>query len=231
MLAEERDSFLKRTRLAPEQLLVTNAIRDELSPAIIEGVDAAMIGGAGAYSVTHTYGWTQNLIDVCSACADQKLPLFGSCWGHQFIARAFGGEVVHDDERSEMGTREVELTEAGVADPLFEPFPKRFWAQMGHQDRVSVLPQDAIELASNDVAPFQAFRLGDLPIYGTQFHSELDEEAERGRLYAYRDHYPEMQVDGNFQETLNSLRPAPDVDDLLYHFLQLYGVEELDHAA
>ncbi len=225
MLAEELESFGKRTRLAPEQFLVTNALRDDLSRDVLENVDAVMIGGAGAYSVTKTYAWTNHLIDLCKACADQEIPLFGSCWGHQFIARAFGGSVVNDDTRSEMGTHHVELTEAGKADPLFDVFPHSFLAQMGHQDRVAVLPQGAIELAQNDVAPFQAFRLADLPVYGTQFHSELDEAAERSRLFAYRDHYPEMQVDVAFQETLDSLRPTPDVDDLLYHFLQLYAVE------
>ena len=130
-----------------------------------------------------------------------------------------------------MGTHHVELTEAGKSDPLFEPFPPRFLAQMGHQDRVAELPPDAIELATNDVAPFQAFRLADAPIYGTQFHSELDDKAERGRLITYRDHYPEMQVESFFQETLNALRPTPDVDDLLYQFLQLYAVEQGDQAA
>ena len=231
VLAEERESFLKRTRLAPEQLAVTNALRDDLSTSVLGDVDAVLIGGAGAYSVTKTYTWTDSLIDLCTACGDRQMPLFGSCWGHQFIARAFGGSVIHDDERSEMGTHQVELTEAGKSDPLFEPFPPRFLAQMGHQDRVAELPSGAIELATNDVAPYQAFRLADAAIYGTQFPSELDDEAERGRLIPYRDHYPEMQVESVFQETLASLRPTPDVDGLLYHFLQLYAVEEADQAA
>ena len=225
VLAEERESFLKRTRLAPEQLAATNALWDDLTESLLDDVDAVLIGGAGAYSVAETYAWTDSLIDLCTACGDRQMPLFGSCWGHQFIARAFGGSVIHDDERSEMGTHHVELTEAGKSDPLFEPFPTRFLAQMGHQDRVAELPSGAVELATNEVAPFQAFRLADAPIYGTQFHSELDDEAERGRLITYRDHYPEMQVESVFQETLASLRPTPDVDDLLYHFLQLYAVE------
>jgi len=231
VLGEERESFLKRTRLAPDQLAVTNALQDDLSTSVLDDVDAVLIGGAGAYSVTETYEWTDNLIDLCNACADRQMPLFGSCWGHQFIARAFGGSVIHDDERSEMGTHHVELTKAGNSDLLFEPFPTRFLAQMGHQDRVAELPSSAIELALNDVAPFQAFRLADAPIYGTQFHSELDDEAERGRLITYRDHYPEMRVESVFQETLANLRPTPDVDDLLYHFLQLYAVEETSQAA
>lgn len=226
VIKEEQESFLTRTRLSADQLLVTSAPHEPLPPTLLDGVDAILIGGAGAYSVTQTYDWTQGLIDFCHTCHDKQMPLFGSCWGHQFIARAFGGSVIHDEDRSEMGTREVELTEAGSADPLFEPFPNKFWAQMGHQDRVNRLPENAVELATNDAAPNQAFRLKDAAIYGTQFHSELDEAAERSRLYAYRDHYPEMQDDALFQETIDALRPTPDVDDLLYHFLQLYALDQ-----
>ena len=226
VLAEERQSFLDRTGLDASQLVATNALRDSLSPALLDGVDAVMIGGAGAYSVTETYGWTQSLVDLCQACADRAVPLFGSCWGHQFIARAFGGEVVHDPGRAEMGTHEVEVTAAGRLDPLFAALPDRFGTQMGHQDRVSVLPPGATELARNDRAPHQAFRLDGLPVYGTQFHSELDAATERGRLVTYRDHYPEMADDDHFQSVLDALRETPDADDLLRRFLLLYAVED-----
>lgn len=223
VLREERESFRARGGLGPDALLVTNALRDALSPALLDGADAVMIGGAGAYSVTETYDWTPALIDVCHACADRGVPLFGSCWGHQFIARAFGGEVVHDPERAEMGTHAVVLTEAGRRDPLFGTLPGRFATQMGHQDRVARLPAGAVELATNDRAPHQAFRLGDAPIYGTQFHSELDEETERQRLLAYRAHYPEMADDDAFQAVLDGLGPSPEADDLLRRFLVLYA--------
>lgn len=176
VIAEEQASFRARTGLRPDQLVVTNVLMETLEPALLDDVDAVMIGGAGAYSVTQTYVWTDALAELCRACADRAVPLFGSCWGHQFIARAFGGTVINDPERAEMGTHDVRLTEAGRADPLFGTLPERFGTQMGHHDRVAVLPPGATELAENDTAPYQAFRLDGLPIYGTQFHSELDEK-------------------------------------------------------
>ena len=226
VLREEVGTFLERCRLRPDQLLTTNALTEPLTPALLDGVDALMIGGAGAYSVAQTYAWTGALVDVVQACHDRVLPLFGSCWGHQFIARAFGGTVVHDPSRAEMGTHEVELTEAGGRDPLFADFPHWFPAQMGHQDRVSALPPGAVELARNATAPYQAFRLADRPIYGTQFHSELDVERERQRLVAYRAHYAEMQHDGAFAATLDRLRETPEVDGLLYAFLCRFAVPD-----
>ncbi|MEL6615460.1 MAG: hypothetical protein AAFQ43_06970, partial [Bacteroidota bacterium] len=88
------------------------------------------------------------------------------------------------------------------------------------------LPPDATELAANETAPNQAFRIDGTGIYGTQFHSELDDETEKGRLIAYRDHYPEMADEAVFRATLDSIRPSPHADDLIRRWLMLYAVED-----
>lgn len=224
ILVEEHHSFLERCGLAPHQMVVTNAIQDPLTEDLLTDVDAVLIGGAGAYSVTKTYGWTPDLIRLIEVLYDRSMPLFGSCWGHQFIARALGGKVINDPKRAEMGCHAVHLTKKGQSDPLFKQFPTSFMANMGHQDRVAVMPNGAVELAYNATAPFQAFRFVDRPIYGTQFHSELNASAERKRLYAYRDHYPAMQDDGTFQATLDTLAETTEVDGLLERFLKHYAV-------
>lgn len=224
VVREEQETFLERCALRPDQLAVTNALTDPLDGNLLDGVDAVMIGGAGAYSVTHTYPWTAPLVRLVRGCYDRRLPLFGSCWGHQFIARALGGTVIEDRARAEMGTHAVDLTEDGRADSLFRGFPPRFPAQMGHQDRVSVLPPEAVELARNATAPFQAFRIAGRPIYGTQFHSELSVERVRQRLVAYRAYYTEAQDDPSFEATLAALRDTPEVDGLLAAFLRRFAV-------
>lgn len=226
VIEEERQTFLERCHLRPEQLLTVNALSEPLDEHLLDDVDAVMIGGAGAYSVTHTYPWTSALIRLVEGCYERRLPLFGSCWGHQFIARAFGGTVIKDVEHSEMGTHKVALTEAGCTDPLFYDFPRQFSAQMGHQDRVSILPSGAVELARNETAPFQAFRIEDRPIYGTQFHSELDAERERQRLIAYRAYYTETQSEAEFERTVAELHDTPEVDGLLSTFLLRFAVEQ-----
>ena len=91
---EEQQSFIDRCGLAPHQLLVTDVLTQPLSPDVLDGVDAVLIGGAGAYSVTQTYDWTPDLIALVQTIRDRSIPLFGSCWGHQFIARALGGTVI-----------------------------------------------------------------------------------------------------------------------------------------
>ena len=58
---EEQQTFIKRCKIRPDQLLPTNALKDILDERVLDDVDAVMIGGAGAYSVTRTYSWTRDL--------------------------------------------------------------------------------------------------------------------------------------------------------------------------
>jgi len=222
VLADELASFRERTGLRGDQILSTSALLDPLSIDLLEDVDAVLIGGASAYSVTQTYGWTAPLIVLCRACAERSLPLFGSCWGHQFVARAFGGEVVHDPDRGEIGTHEVSLTEAAASDPVFRHLPSRLPVQMGHHDRVSRLPESGVELATSRTAPIQAFRIEGAPVYGTQFHSELDATRVRARMMTYRRYYANLAEEATFREIYDSVRQTPDADALLRTFLEEY---------
>lgn len=224
MERQEQNCFLERCRLRPDQLKSVNVTRDPLSPALLDNVDAFMIGGAGEYSAQNDFPWTESLLDLIREARRRALPTFGSCWGHQVIARAFGGRVVRDSERAELGCGVVELTPAGREDPLFRRFPKRFKANMGHHDRVVELPEGAVELACNE-QPYQSFRMKDEPIYGTQFHSELDADRERERLIVYREYYREdLPDDDTFQKVLDSLAATTEVDHLLYDFLTTYAL-------
>ena len=223
MEQQERACFLERGRLRPNQLRTVNVARgDDPSPALLDDADALLIGGAGKYSATQTYPWTEPLHAFIQRAADRRLPTLGSCWGHQVIARALGGRVVHDPDHSELGCGWVELTAASANDPLFCRFPTRFRANMGHHDRVVELPNGATELARND-QPNQAFRLIDVPFYGTQFHSELDAERERERILAYREYYRKALPDEEtVQRVLNDLADTTEVDNLLYDFLTTF---------
>ena len=224
---DEQKSFLERCKLRPDQLLTSNVLFDRLHDGLLDNVDAVMFGGAGAHTVTQTYEWTKDLVSFVGRVDELGLPLFGSCWGHQFIAFAYGGEVIYDVERSEIGCGWVDLTDLGSEDPLFRDFPERFRANMGHHDRVSVLPESAEELATNQISPFQAFRIQGKPIYGTQFHSELDAEAVRGRLFAYRHLYPEMGDDDSFNRLVTTLAETTEVDGLLELFLRRTAVQQV----
>lgn len=225
MERQEQECFLERCRIHREQLHALNVVHSPLPEDILDDADAMMIGGAGEYSALDTPSWMPSLLRVVRQAAERHLPTFGSCWGHQVIARAFGGTLVHDPDRAELGCGTVQLTSAGQQDPLFNRFSASFNVNMGHHDRVDVLPANAVELACNDSQRNQAFRLKDRPVYGTQFHSELDADRERERLIAYRDYYrQDLPDEDTFQKVLDSLAETSEVDSLLHDFLVAFAV-------
>jgi GMP synthase (glutamine-hydrolysing) len=231
MVEQEQSCFVERCRVPREQFRIVNVGRgDRPSPADLTGVDAVLIGGAGKFSATDDYEWTPAVLDFVRHVVEAGVPLFGSCWGHQIIARALGGRVVYDPDRSELGCGWVELTETGTNDPLFHRFPRRFRANMGHHDRVAELPPNAVELARNDQR-YQAFRLAGAPVYGTQFHSELDAQRERERILEYREYYRDALPDQEtVQRVLDNLADTTEVDHLLYDFLTTFVVRDRPSA-
>ena len=144
-----------------------------------------LLGGSGHYSAAGEGEWLERALDLMREIHRLAKPTFASCWGFQAMARAMGGRCVHDLPNAEVGTIEVELTDAGREDPLFGNLPTRFAAQAGHEDHVVELPPDAVLLASSDRVREQAFRFAGQPIYCTQFHPELDRTAMMERVIAY----------------------------------------------
>ncbi len=223
MERQEQQCFVERCRLPLEQFVPANVAHDAIHEGLLDGVDALMIGGAGEYSARKNYPWMPNLLALVHAAYARELPTFGSCWGHQVIARAFGGTVIYDSLRAEFGCGMIELTDDAAEDPLLGHYPRRFRANLGHHDRVVVLPDNAVELAFNASQRNQAYRIKDRPIYGTQFHSELDARRERERLEAYG-HLYENELGNHevYQRVLDSLAETTEADHLLYDFLRTF---------
>lgn len=228
MELQEIHCFLERCRLEPYQLDNFNLAFSPTAEidGFFDGYDAFFIGGAGEYSAVENYEWMPLALDLVREAYRLEIPTFGSCWGHQLIARALGGQVVHDPDKAEMGCHHIELTDAGQRDTLFCDFPHSFLANTGHHDRVTILPESAVELAFNRTQPNEAFRIVDRPMFGTQFHSELDAHRERERLVRYRQHYlDEIGSEEVFQSVLRALRETTEVDHLMHDFLTKFAIE------
>lgn len=221
-LEQERSCFIERCGVARAAFRFINLVdQPGIRWSDVSDAHAVLIGGAGAHSVTVDHPFTEPLREVVSRVLDERRPLFGSCWGHQFLARMTGGSVISDPEHAEVGTFPVHLTPAGSADPLFADTPTPFWAQLGHNDRVDRLGPVWAVLAGSERCPIQVIRRADAPVYGTQFHPELDDERLRQRLEVYREAYaaePEA-----YQAVLRRVRPSIDADRLLARFLELYA--------
>jgi GMP synthase (glutamine-hydrolysing) len=104
------------------------------------------------------------------------LPILGICYGHQLLAKMFGG-VVRRAEVREYGLAEVLIDRPlGVLRGLGPR--ERVW--MSHADTVYSLPEEFEALAHTDACPVAAFRHASKPIYGLQWHPEV-EHTEKGR--------------------------------------------------
>lgn len=225
ILLQEQECFLERCEIQQDQLISMNVLdgtAQDINAIELAEFDALMIGGSGAYSAANDYPWMGALLALVKRAYDLSFPTFGSCWGHQVIARALGGTVEYDKELTEMGCHTIHLNDSGQQDALFKDFPQYFKANMGHHDRVVTLPPDALDLAFSATQPHQAFKIQDKPIYGTQFHSELNAERERERLITYRPFYTEVETEELFQEIIDGLAETTEVDGLLLKFLEVY---------
>jgi len=216
---QERECFVELSGLGADQFDWWNVVdRPQVAWRDVEGYDAVVIGGAGAHSVTETYPFTAPLARLVERAAEQRQPLFGSCWGHQFVAQTLGGEVRTDLERKELGTYEVELTAAGAADPWLAGLPQRFGVQLGHHDRVTRLPPGGVELAFSELCPNQAFRMKGAPVYGAQFHVELDKPRMIARAMVYQDEY--LADPGALGRLVEALEPTPEASTLFRRFVE-----------
>ena len=73
----------------------------------------------------------------------------------------------------EIGVLEVELTDKGVVDPIFQGMGSTQQCLQWHSVRVAQAPEDAIVLAESDVCAIQAMRIGS-NAWSMQYHVEIE---------------------------------------------------------
>jgi len=185
MAAHEIRGFAKHLRCQESTIRIHDLISGQPSRASLDDVDAVLIGGSGDYSVVTGGPWLESALDTMRQLHDLSKPTFASCWGFQAFSLALGGSVVTDLDRAEVGSFDLHLTQMGREDPIFSPMGEVFCAQMGHQDIVEKLPEGALCLASSERVANEAFVFPGKPIYGTQFHPELDLSTLLDRLRTY----------------------------------------------
>lgn len=112
-------------------------------------------------------------------------PILGMCASHQLIGEFFGGKVRSASD-SESGTPEfgkIEITIDKEAD-LFKGLPKKFAVWESHNDEVSEISSELELLAHSDTCSFEAIKHIERPIYGVQFHPEVQHTQFGREIYA-----------------------------------------------
>ncbi|TWT31731.1 type 1 glutamine amidotransferase [Blastopirellula retiformator] len=202
MRTQEIGCFAQALQCDASQIEPFDLLQGAPSERHLAEIDMVMIGGSGHYSVASEGEWLEVALAGLRKIVELEVPMFGSCWGFQALARALGGRVIHDLQHAELGTHELFLTDAGKADPIFGQLSERFPAYMGHEDRVIELPPGVDLLASSKQVPQQAFRVHGKPVYCTQFHPELTVATLLERVRAYPEYcekiagvpYPEFEA-------------------------------------
>ncbi len=100
-----------------------------------------------------------------------KLPILGICLGHQSIAEAFGGKIIHAKVPMHGKATEISLN---TGCPIFEGLPEKITAARYHSLVVDTitLPSCLNVIATDGEGQIMALRHKSHPTYGVQFHPE-----------------------------------------------------------
>lgn len=158
-----------RARL-PAEVEVCRVFAGEQLPDLTS-FDGVLLTGS-PLSVRDEAPWMAEIGRKALAAAEAGVPVLGVCFGHQLLGELLGGRVEKNPEGLEVGTIQVELSEAGRADPLFEGVSPTPAVNATHRDILVKPPEGATLLASNTNTAWQAFGVGER-IRCVQFHPEL----------------------------------------------------------
>lgn len=138
-------------------------------PALDAGVKGVILSGS-PFSVRDRQAPEADLTAVKG-----KLPLLGVCYGAQYLAQRFGGEVAPSATR-EYGRAMLTRTKDG--DPLVRSLSKTSQVWMSHGDTIVRLPERYTVVASTEDVPVAAYRIEGEPTWGIQFHPEVYHSTE-----------------------------------------------------
>ena len=103
-----------------------------------------------------------------------KIPVLGLCYGAQWLAKNFGGEVSASAHR-EYGRSPLAKHSNSV---LFNNVSQTSVVWMSHGDTITKLPSDFEPHATTENGALAAFKVKDKTIFGLQFHPEVTHSEE-----------------------------------------------------
>lgn len=144
-------------------------------PALDESVKGVILSGS-PFSVRDAKAPQADLSSIKG-----KLPLLGICYGAQYLAYKFGGDVNASIAR-EYGRATLTVTDP--QSPLMGGISEKSQVWMSHGDTIAKLPEGAEVIASTDDVENAAFHIKGEDTYGVQFHPEVYHTAEGTAMLA-----------------------------------------------
>lgn len=154
------------------------------APPAPDACDAWIITGSAA-SVYDGHPWIDRLEAFVRDVRREGVPLIGICFGHQLVARAFGGRVERAATGWHVGQHPLHLDRQ---EPWMRPPAPTVLLPASHQDQVVTLPPGAIPLGGHGTCPVGVFRL-DRSLLCVQGHPEFTEAYGRDLLEYKREQF------------------------------------------
>lgn len=144
---------------------VTVKRNDEVGVEFAQGFDGVLLSpGPGTPTEAGI------CIDMVHYCADNNIPLFGVCLGHQAIAEAFGGVVSRAPELLHGKTSQVFHQGVSVMAALPQPFTATRYHSLAVEN--DTVPADFDVTAQTESNVVMGIRHRTKNIEGVQFHPE-----------------------------------------------------------
>ncbi len=142
-------------------------------PAIDETVKGVILSGS-PFSVRD-----ENAPKPDLSLIKGQMPLLGVCYGAQYLAHFFGGEVKPSDSR-EYGR--ANLGYVDETNPLFKNISQHTQVWMSHGDTIVSIPENYQVIASTADVEYAAYQINDEPTFAIQFHPEVYHTTEGTEL-------------------------------------------------
>jgi len=137
-------------------------------PPVTDVKAAIVLGCPISVNIYREHDFLLRLYDFMSKAVAAEKPILGLCMGGQMLAMVLGARVRRNPVR-EIGIYDVQLTETGSQDKIYDGFKSTFPVFHWHNDTFDI-PEGARHLAEGENCPNQAFRKGSA--VGIQFHLE-----------------------------------------------------------
>ena len=113
----------------------------------------------------------KNSLDLPQHILNLNIPILGVCYGHQILAKKFGGKVKISKTR-EFGYAKLKSDrKSPITKNFFKNKKNSVW--MSHQDIVSKMPYGFRRVASTENSKFAIISNEKKNFYGVQFHPEV----------------------------------------------------------
>jgi len=151
-------------------LAMSGAVPTDAGRWSVENGIAGMVIGGSCYSPLDDEPWIRRIEPFVAGCVGAGFPILAICFGHELLASALDGKLGRLPEQA-ITMRDVEIL---VDDPLFAGFGPAMRQPVSHSVYVESPPSGFDVIASTAECRVMAMKQHGRPVYGVQFHPEVD---------------------------------------------------------